>query len=1146
LRCVASRRVAPRRVAQNDSYCAICLVAFALDDAGGAVDASGAPFDLAYVPLAEAAEAIAAARAAAAVARGEGADVYADAADVDADADAAGGGAAAASAANCLAHLRGAPLCVDSSPNVACDGPCLQSFHTRCLRARGAALGLVTAAAPAGSEAAEGWWLCGHCADGGESACFACAAPLPCEGIVSAGGRNATGRAGRIAASMRCADRLCGKAFCRACLCADARVAWRSATSARCPLHTCAVCGLTPPDTACALCPTAYCLSCVPADALHLADRLCLCAAHATAPNALAHATRVLPPSAARELALLAAEAARADARARARDAARRHEDVDALTLAERAAWRRARLDARRADALADGLGSLGFCAADGAVRFERGATAAAGALLEFAPWPELERASLEKLLRDRASLAASLARAPAGSMARALRLPSAAEYFAQFGTEMELPDEIRLAVAGARRGSGGGARPPRPPPLPRYGKLRTNLYRIERPRHTEVGERCRCVPPPPTPAQARPAVAEPLAVAALVCSPCAQADGAPQQPTALLEPPAPTPATALASASAPPPPTRAPELSYGGERNCRSAAAAAALALAASADVVVGCGDGCLNRELFIECDPRSCPCGEACSNQPLSRKLPAPTEPFVTVGKGWGLRATARIAAGTFIIEYVGEVIDDAECRRRLGRMRQGESSDDDDDDDDESESESEIEKGGGAPKARDGKRAPARATRASARAESDDDAASDDSDSDDDDVDGSSSSSDSDEEARARASEGHFFIMEVGPNAVIDASRRGNAARFLNHSCEPNSQAQKWTVKVRAVLARARGCVVARCSAAAVWSHARWWWVWEPTNVWRAATACHRPRPLARPAARARSDVSIRRTRSRAHRRTASLSPCPACAPWRVRAPSPTRAAGARRARRGSACTRTSRSRRARRSPSITTSSASASQSPAAAARPTAAASSATSSPSSRRRRAAAEPRRGRRPPRRAAPPKRAAASSRTPRCASSTPPKRLKRPSPPSARRQHQAAASSTATTTRVWRSPAGRRSCCAATARAASSRAARRGGQTTRRRSRLECGRWLRPRLRMRTPRKQTRPRACACRRRSPPSRRPPRTLARRSRAPPPTAATAALLGLAARAFPPSSAARRRACKRRLCEHRARRRRARRR
>jgi SET domain-containing protein len=35
-------------------------------------------------------------------------------------------------------------------------------------------------------------------------------------------------------------------------------------------------------------------------------------------------------------------------------------------------------------------------------------------------------------------------------------------------------------------------------------------------------------------------------------------------------------------------------------------------------------------------------------------------------------------------------------------------------------------------------------------------------------------------------------HTFLFEVGEDVCIDASRRGNAARYINHSCEPNCEA------------------------------------------------------------------------------------------------------------------------------------------------------------------------------------------------------------------------------------------------------------------------------------------------------------------------------------------------------------------
>lgn len=39
-------------------------------------------------------------------------------------------------------------------------------------------------------------------------------------------------------------------------------------------------------------------------------------------------------------------------------------------------------------------------------------------------------------------------------------------------------------------------------------------------------------------------------------------------------------------------------------------------------------------------------------------------------------------------------------------------------------------------------------------------------------------------------------HFYMMAVG-NGFIDAGRKGNFARFINHSCEPNADAQIWCV-------------------------------------------------------------------------------------------------------------------------------------------------------------------------------------------------------------------------------------------------------------------------------------------------------------------------------------------------------------
>lgn len=37
-----------------------------------------------------------------------------------------------------------------------------------------------------------------------------------------------------------------------------------------------------------------------------------------------------------------------------------------------------------------------------------------------------------------------------------------------------------------------------------------------------------------------------------------------------------------------------------------------------------------------------------------------------------------------------------------------------------------------------------------------------------------------------------------MEIDANQIIDARFKGNAARFINHSCDPNAELQRWQVK------------------------------------------------------------------------------------------------------------------------------------------------------------------------------------------------------------------------------------------------------------------------------------------------------------------------------------------------------------
>ena len=43
-------------------------------------------------------------------------------------------------------------------------------------------------------------------------------------------------------------------------------------------------------------------------------------------------------------------------------------------------------------------------------------------------------------------------------------------------------------------------------------------------------------------------------------------------------------------------------------------------------------------------------------------------------------------------------------------------------------------------------------------------------------------------------------HFYFMTLSSDEVIDATVRGSISRFINHSCDPNCETQKWVVDRR----------------------------------------------------------------------------------------------------------------------------------------------------------------------------------------------------------------------------------------------------------------------------------------------------------------------------------------------------------
>eukprot|EP01043_Picozoa_sp_COSAG02_P017031 COSAG02_NODE_763_length_17431_cov_18.031502_5_plen_1607_part_00 len=79
-------------------------------------------------------------------------------------------------------------------------------------------------------------------------------------------------------------------------------------------------------------------------------------------------------------------------------------------------------------------------------------------------------------------------------------------------------------------------------------------------------------------------------------------------------------------------------------------------------------CSNSCLNRLCYIECNPKTCPAGHKCCNRRFQTRDYPKLRPFKVGERGMGLRAHEDVIADRFVIEYCGEVIDKAECLRRV----------------------------------------------------------------------------------------------------------------------------------------------------------------------------------------------------------------------------------------------------------------------------------------------------------------------------------------------------------------------------------------------------------------------------------------------------------------------------------------------
>ena len=80
-------------------------------------------------------------------------------------------------------------------------------------------------------------------------------------------------------------------------------------------------------------------------------------------------------------------------------------------------------------------------------------------------------------------------------------------------------------------------------------------------------------------------------------------------------------------------------------------------------------CGDDsdCINRATKMEC-VGDCGCGPACQNQRFQQREFAKVSVIQTEKKGYGLRTDVDLRPNDFIFEYIGEVINEPQFRRRM----------------------------------------------------------------------------------------------------------------------------------------------------------------------------------------------------------------------------------------------------------------------------------------------------------------------------------------------------------------------------------------------------------------------------------------------------------------------------------------------
>lgn len=80
-------------------------------------------------------------------------------------------------------------------------------------------------------------------------------------------------------------------------------------------------------------------------------------------------------------------------------------------------------------------------------------------------------------------------------------------------------------------------------------------------------------------------------------------------------------------------------------------------------------CGrfSSCIHVKCSEECDPSSCPAGDACQNQKLTRREFVPLQIIYTPDRGCGVACKIQVAPETVVTEYIGELINNNEVKYR-----------------------------------------------------------------------------------------------------------------------------------------------------------------------------------------------------------------------------------------------------------------------------------------------------------------------------------------------------------------------------------------------------------------------------------------------------------------------------------------------